>query len=156
MAESRDADAHKAPTPPDAEVDVFWRPGCSSCSMLRRDLARRGVPATWHNIYADNQARAVVRSVNRGNETVPTVRVGSVTLTNPTWTQLAPLLGDGPWTQTRARPGRDALARLLWWVPVLAVAVLGEAVVRAGHPALSWIIAGFAVLVWAVTRRLQR
>lgn len=74
-------------------AEVYWRPGCPFCSMLRRDLSRRGVPTTWHNIWEDEPARQYVRQVNHGNETVPTVRVGSDTLINPRWSQVAALLG---------------------------------------------------------------
>ncbi|MGI8523371.1 MAG: glutaredoxin domain-containing protein, partial [Nocardioides sp.] len=41
-------------------VEVFWRPGCPYCSMLRRGLARRGVAATWRDIWDDEDARGFV------------------------------------------------------------------------------------------------
>ena len=81
----------------DAVVEVYWRPGCPYCASLRRRLGRRGVPARWHNIWADDSARGFVRSVNAGDETVPTVRVGESTLTNPSWPELAAVLPPGPW-----------------------------------------------------------
>lgn len=74
-------------------ADVYWRPGCPYCSALRRDLSRLGVTARWHNIWEDPDAAQFVRSVNAGNETVPTVRVGSTTLTNPRPVQVASLVG---------------------------------------------------------------
>ena len=73
---------------PNVLVDVFWRPGCAFCSMLRGLLKELRVPAQWHNIWTDESARRFVRSVNGGKETVPTVRVGDATLTNPTWREL--------------------------------------------------------------------
>lgn len=76
-------------------LEVFWRPGCPYCSVLRRQLERRQVPSTWRNIFDDPVAGDAVRAANSGNETVPTVRVGPQTLTNPSWRQLAPLLGGG-------------------------------------------------------------
>lgn len=91
-------------SPPAAEV--FWRPGCPYCTMLRRDLSRRGIDATWRNIWEDDEARHYVRSVNRGNETVPTVRVGERTLTNPSGGQVAVLLG-----LPEARPRRTSAGR---------------------------------------------
>ncbi len=91
----------------DAVVAVYWRPGCPYCASLRRQLARRAVPARWHDIWADESARAFVRSVNAGNETVPTVRVGEQILTNPSWRELAAALPDGPWGIAGANaPGR--------------------------------------------------
>jgi mycoredoxin len=65
------------------EVIVYWRPGCGFCSVLRRDLKRRGIDARWINIWEDDEARAFVRSVAGGFETVPTVVVGSEALINP-------------------------------------------------------------------------
>ena len=93
-------------------LEVFWRPGCPYCSSLRRTLSRRHVPATWHNIWDDGSARDFVRSVNSGNETVPTVRIGAHVLTNPSWAQLDPLLGDGPWRSDPAS-ARSGLAGVI-------------------------------------------
>lgn len=76
-----------------SQLEVFWRPGCAYCIALRRTLRRYDVPATWRNIWSDDEARETVRAVNRGDETVPTVRVGATTVTNPSWRELAPLLG---------------------------------------------------------------
>jgi mycoredoxin len=74
-------------------ADVYWRPGCPYCSALRHDLTRLKAPTRWHNIWDDPDARQFVRSVNAGNETVPTVRVGSITLTNPPAERVAMLVG---------------------------------------------------------------
>ncbi|MDP3966728.1 MAG: glutaredoxin domain-containing protein [Nocardioides sp.] len=75
------------------QVEVLWRPGCLYCRTLRSELRDRGVEATWRNIWSDAEARELVRAANGGAETVPTVRVGETWLTNPTWRDLAPLLG---------------------------------------------------------------
>jgi uncharacterized protein (DUF427 family)/glutaredoxin len=74
-------------------VEVLWRPGCPYCSSLRAELAAREVQARWRNIWTDREARELVRAANSGSETVPTVLVGGQALTNPTWRDLAPLLG---------------------------------------------------------------
>lgn len=76
-----------------SSIEVFWRPGCPYCRALRGLLHDYEVEATWRNIWSDDEARALVRAANNGNETVPTVRVGGVMLTNPTWRQLAQALG---------------------------------------------------------------
>ncbi len=50
---------------------------------LERGLRRLGVPIDKRNIWEDPDAAAVVRSVARGHETVPTVVVGDVAMVNP-------------------------------------------------------------------------
>ena len=65
------------------EITVYWRPGCPFCSSLRGRLHRAGLPFREVNIWDDPNAAAFVRSVARGNETVPTVSVGKVNLVNP-------------------------------------------------------------------------
>lgn len=64
-------------------VVIYWRPGCMFCARLRRRLGRLGGRATWINIWQDRDAAAFVASVNEGNETVPTVVIDGVPLTNP-------------------------------------------------------------------------
>ncbi len=94
-------------------VQVYWRPGCPYCRRLRRALTRRGIDAQWHNIWDDEAARSFVRQANRGDETVPTVRVGQLVLTNPSGEQVAALLltrADGA-----ARPGQPARRAPSWF-----------------------------------------
>ena len=86
-------------------LEVFWRPGCPFCLRLRAELKARGVTARWRNIWTDAEARAVVQAANHGDETVPTVRMGTTTLTNPSWRQLRPLLGASQGRQGRSRRG---------------------------------------------------
>lgn len=72
-------------TDPTSEPRVifYWRPGCGFCTMLRRSLSGAGVALDERNIWEDEAARAEVQRINDGNETVPTVVVGDVELTNP-------------------------------------------------------------------------
>ena len=65
------------------EIRVYWRPGCGYCSRLRRQLDAAAVPYQAIDIWEDDEAAAFVRSVARGNETVPTVAVGPVAMVNP-------------------------------------------------------------------------
>jgi mycoredoxin len=67
--------------PPD--VTVYWRPGCFYCGRLLRGLERHGIGVELRNIWEDEAARAFVRRHNGGDETVPTVTVGSSVWTNP-------------------------------------------------------------------------
>ena len=81
------SDAAHTPTsdaPEHAPPTVYWRPGCGFCSGLLRDLERRGVEVETVDIWQDPDGAAFVRSVARGNETVPTVVVGELALINPT------------------------------------------------------------------------
>ena len=69
-------------------VELYWRPGCGFCSSLERQLRRAGIPLERRNIWEDPEAAAFVRAADRGNETVPTVAVGEVTLVNPSGPQV--------------------------------------------------------------------
>jgi len=72
---------------PDA-IHLYWRPGCGFCSMLRRGLDKAGIETIDHNIWDDPNDAAVVRGYANGNETVPTVVVGDMSLVNPSVKQL--------------------------------------------------------------------
>lgn len=64
-------------------IEFYWRAGCGFCAALERQLDRLGVQLDKRDIWADTGAAAFVRSVANGNETVPTVRVGSAAMVNP-------------------------------------------------------------------------
>ncbi len=64
-------------------VVIYWRPGCGFCQRLKGHLGQDGERATWVNIWQDEEAAAYVRSVNDGNETVPTVVIDGTPHTNP-------------------------------------------------------------------------
>lgn len=108
-------------------VEVLWRPGCPFCGCLRRGLRRAGIRTVEHNIWADRSAAARVRRASGGDETVPTVVIGSLTLLNPSVAQVRaalqaefpddPLLSAGPGRRP-ASPGA------LWAAGVLVVWVL--------------------------------
>lgn len=93
-------------------VEVYWRPGCPYCRRLRRALTRRGIDAEYHNIWDDDAARSFVRQANRGDETVPTVRVGQRVLINPTGAQVAALLP--AYAGDPAQPGRRSRRATAW------------------------------------------
>lgn len=67
----------------DTGLTIYWRPGCGYCRRLRRALGREGVDYEAIDIWQDADARAFVRSVADGNETVPTVRFGEEVMVNP-------------------------------------------------------------------------
>ena len=62
---------------------VYWRPGCQYCLRLRLTTVGVAGRASWVNIWRDPEAAAAVRAVAGGNETVPTVVVGSDSRVNP-------------------------------------------------------------------------
>ncbi|MCB0997683.1 MAG: hypothetical protein KDB40_00170 [Acidimicrobiales bacterium] len=68
---------------PGTDIVVYWRPGCPFCWNLFRQLDKHEIVHRRINIWDDEQAAATVRSIARGNETVPTVTVGDVGLVNP-------------------------------------------------------------------------
>jgi mycoredoxin len=66
-----------------SEVILYTRPGCPYSMRLRAKLRLARIPYTSVNIWEDAEAATVVRSVNDGDELVPTVRVGDTFLSNP-------------------------------------------------------------------------
>jgi mycoredoxin len=77
----------------DAPIVMFWRPGCGFCSALERQLVRRELAFDKRNIWEDQEAAAFVRSVARGNETVPTLVVNGTPMVNPSIEQVQAALG---------------------------------------------------------------
>ncbi len=80
-------------TSPD-RIDLYWRPGCGFCAMLRRGLDKAGIERTEHNIWDDPASAAIVRQHANGNETVPTVVVGDVGFVNPSAKDLVSYLSE--------------------------------------------------------------
>ncbi|GAA3559388.1 glutaredoxin domain-containing protein [Amycolatopsis ultiminotia] len=72
----------------DVEVEFYWRPGCFFCGALRPQLLESGFAVKEINIWEEPGAAERVREVANGNETVPTVIVGSTALVNPTIDQV--------------------------------------------------------------------
>jgi glutaredoxin len=68
---------------PDKVLDFYWREGCWFCATLIRELNDAGAMINKMNIWEHPEHAAFVRSVANGNETVPTVVIGSVVLVNP-------------------------------------------------------------------------
>lgn len=64
-------------------VVFYWRPGCGFCRALDQELSAWNIELDRRNIWEDPDAAATVRSIARGNETVPTVVVGPVGMVNP-------------------------------------------------------------------------
>lgn len=54
-------------------VVIYWREGCPFCKKLDAGLGEIGDKALWVNVWEDADASEFVKSVNDGNEIVPTV-----------------------------------------------------------------------------------
>ena len=67
----------------EGRVVVYWRKGCPFCRRLQLVLGRRVRDVVWVDVWADDEASAYVRSVNDGNEVVPTVVIAQTPHTNP-------------------------------------------------------------------------
>lgn len=85
-------DTIAAPSSEAQHIDLYWRPGCGFCSSLRRGLDKLGIERVEHNIWDNPNDAATVRQHANGNETVPTVVVGSQSLVNPSAKQLLAFL----------------------------------------------------------------
>ncbi|MFV0458913.1 MAG: glutaredoxin domain-containing protein [Actinomycetales bacterium] len=65
------------------EVVAYVRPGCPFCNRLIRATRAQRDRIVWVDIWQDDEAAAFVRSVNDGNEVVPTVVIDGTPRTNP-------------------------------------------------------------------------
>jgi mycoredoxin len=72
---------------------MYTRPGCPFSAKLRVKLVLARIPFTRVDIWQEKDAAAVVRSVNDGNELVPTIRIGEVFLSNPSLREIRAVLG---------------------------------------------------------------
>lgn len=70
------------------EVVIYWRPDCVFCLNLLLGLKFTRLRYRKVDVRKDPDARAFVRSVADGNETVPTVVVAGRALVNPSKRQL--------------------------------------------------------------------
>lgn len=68
---------------PDPEVLVYYRPGCPFAARPRVALTLARVPHRDQHFRADEEAAALVREANGGNEVSPTVLVRGTYLINP-------------------------------------------------------------------------
>ncbi len=81
-------------TPAEGAITMFSTTWCGYCRRLKSQLDREGIGYTEVNIEDEPGAAAIVREVNDGNQTVPTVLFpdGSA-VTNPSIQQVKERLG---------------------------------------------------------------
>ncbi|WP_083470008.1 glutaredoxin domain-containing protein [Herpetosiphon geysericola] len=115
---------------PPNPIRMYGHARCPAVPPVRGMLNRAGVPYVYINIHNDPAAAALVRQINHGNESVPTlIFPDESTLTEPTTRQLRERLAQFgyriPWT-----------ARLIGhgW-KILIVAGVAFAIIRA----LGWL-----------------
>jgi hypothetical protein len=66
-------------------MTLYWRPGCPVSARLEVRLRLARIPFDAVNIWEDGEAAAIVRSVNDGDELVPTLRIGERFMSNPSF-----------------------------------------------------------------------
>lgn len=87
------------------EPVLYWRQRCPYCVRLRWRLHQRGVSVREVNIWTDERARARLREITGGDETVPTLVVGDRSLVNPSYPDaLAALRAEAPHSLDTASP----------------------------------------------------
>ncbi|MSQ23508.1 MAG: NrdH-redoxin [Chloroflexi bacterium] len=52
---------------------VYGTDWCGDCARARSLLDERGTPYQWINVEQDPKAAVLVRELNRGNQSVPTI-----------------------------------------------------------------------------------
>ena len=81
-------------TASDASLTMYTTTWCGYCSRLKTALKAEGIPYTEVDIERDPAAAEFVMSVNRGNQTVPTVKFADgFTMTNPSVRDVKKKLG---------------------------------------------------------------
>jgi mycoredoxin len=136
-------------------ITVYWRPGCSSCERLRQGLEEAGIETTEINIWQDRDAAAAVRMVANGNETVPTVTIGTTVLVNPSVRAVLDHVspGDGDVDcASAAAPHAGRAGDVAQWSLVALLVVVSFLVEAAGHSGLSWLVDGANVAIYVAIK----
>lgn len=144
---------------PVTPIVVLSRPGCPSCMWLRGGLRRAGIAAVERNIWSDEAARQAVRRANGGDETVPTVLVGSRALVNPSVAQVVAAVRrefpDRAELVAAGRPTGGRSAGVGWTVAVALVWLL----LAVWRPTTTWHLAPVLLAVawpWVAGQDLRR
>jgi len=144
-------------------ITVYWRPGCTSCERLRRGLVAAGVETDEINIWQDERAANAVRLVAHGNETVPTVTIGSTVMVDPPVKSVLDEIRRQDPTRTFLRdvsPGATSQTRrgpleVTQWFLIVLFILLSFLAEGSGRAALSWAIDGVNVLVYFALKAIR-
>jgi mycoredoxin len=55
------------------KIKIYGTTWCPDCARAKQFLSKKGIPFDWIDIEKDDQARAHVEKVNKGNRSVPTI-----------------------------------------------------------------------------------
>jgi mycoredoxin len=58
---------------PKAEIKVYGTTWCPDCVRAKQVLAKHSIQYDWIDISNNEEARAYVEKINRGNRSVPTI-----------------------------------------------------------------------------------
>ena len=132
---------------------VFGRPGCPRVYPVRTFLKNAEIEYTYIDIYQDDEARERVRSINGGNESVPTIVFSDgSTLTEPSSAELRKqLLGHGYVVVSLTLFER---LRVMLQHPVVLAAGIGLLLAGAFLKIDSLIISGMVILAFVFLNRI--
>ena len=116
------------------------------------------------NIWEDQDAAGVVRSLANGNETVPTVTIGDISLVNPSARQVvAEVKRSAPESflddNTVNLDGRMPTAQVVRTVQWILIGILIACSITAdllGHNSLSWGLDAVALATYVLFRLIRR
>lgn len=132
-------------------VTLYTRPGCTFSAVLRWQLRRLAIPLREVDIWNDRAAAGVVREITGGDETVPTVVVGTTELVNPSVDEIRAALLEVTAAAGSSRSTPALVARGIIG-PVLMLAVWAVAAI-ATSGAVFHLGPALVAASWAVTAR---
>lgn len=77
------------------DVIMFTTPWCGYCVRLKRQMSESGIGFREIDVDADHSHDEVIIEASGGYRTVPTLKIGSELLVNPTLAEVKAALGAG-------------------------------------------------------------
>ena len=134
---------------------VYGRPGCPRVYPVRTFLKNAEIEYTYIDIHQDDEAKERVRSINAGNESVPTIVFSDgSTLTEPSSAELRKkLLSQGYVVGSMSLFGRS---QVMFQHPVVLTAGIGLLVAGALLKIDGLIISGMVILAIVFLNRMTQ